>query len=193
MEIIMAGGAFDPNKFPEFATSMNEDAKKAIAASFDAMSNWRSEIATASEKYGNAVFDKMKDAAKQMGWPTDMIDMSREQMQQASRMQIQLMDQVMDAWEQQLKSPGAAFKMPTFPGANMFQGMPTGFPGAGGFPGMPGMPGMPQMDMSKLPPPMQFWMQAAEMWQKSWQQAMTQWMETQQKMMGPDGSSKGRR
>lgn len=187
----MASGGFDPNKFPEIAASMSEDTKKAMAAAFDAMSNWRSEIASASEKYGNAVFDKMGAAAKQMGWPTEMIDMTRDQMQQASKMQLQMMDQVMDAWEQQLKSPNTAFKMPAFPG------MPTGFPGMpgmGSFPGMPGMGSIPGMDMSKLPPPMQFWMQAADMWQKSWQQGLNQWMEAQSKMMGQDsGSNKGGR
>jgi hypothetical protein len=53
---------------------------------------------------------------------------------------------------------------------------------------------MPDMksfgDFSTMPTaPLQFWMQAAEMWQKSWQQALSSWMEAQSSMMG--GGDKG--
>lgn len=184
----MTSGGFDTKRIPELAAGMSEDTRKAMTAAFDALSNWRAEIASASEKYGNAVFDKMGAAAKSLGWPAEYIDLTREQIQQASKMQVQMMDQVMDVWEQQLKAPSQPFKMPTFPGSSS---MFPGFPGMGSF---PSMPNMGDMDVSKLPPPMQFWMQAAEMWQKSWQQAMSQWMEAQSKAAGHGGSgSRGSR
>jgi hypothetical protein len=130
-----------------------------------------------------------------MGWPAELVDMTRQQMQQASRMQIQVLDQVMDAWEQQVKNPGAGLQM--VPGGN---GSPFQFPNFGNMPGMPGMPGMGMLDMKNMPDfgalptaPLQFWMQAAEMWQKSWQQALSSWMEAQSSMMGGDDKGRGKR
>jgi hypothetical protein len=37
--------------------------------------------------------------------------------------------------------------------------------------------------------PMQIWMQAAEMWQKSFQQAMESWTDAQKSMMGGAGGA----
>jgi hypothetical protein len=94
----------------------------------------------------------------------------------------------MDAWERQVKTPGAGVSMPGTIS-------PFPFPQFGNFPTMPGMPNMkdiPGMDFGNMPTaPLQFWMQAAEMWQKSWQQALSSWMEAQSSMMGP-GNDKPR-
>ena len=112
------------------------------------------------------------------------------------------MDQIMETWEQQLKSPGGAFKFPeawaddikimpgmsAMPGVPSMPGMPPmpgfgmfpGFGGAGGMPGFGQFPGASGMPAN----PMQFWMQTAEVWQKAWQQAFQSWMEAQSKMTG---------
>ena len=168
---------------------MSEEARKAMMGAFDAMSHWRREMTTMTEKNSGAVFDKMSEAAKTMGWPTEFVDMTRQQMTNATKMQTQVMDQVMDTWQKQATSPAPSFQMPSmpaFPGMPTFPGMPSFGGGAGGnamFPGMPDMGSMPMM-------PMQFWMQAAEMWQKSWQQAMSQMVDTQSKMMSGAGGTK---
>mgnify|MGYP000983964028 CR=1 FL=1 len=167
------------------ATGMSEDARKAMNAAFDALSEWRNEMAGVAERNSSTVFDKMGAAAKAVGWPADFVDMTRQQMQQASKVQLQLMDQIMDVWESQMKQPGSPFKVPdAFKGLGLgFQnpfaaGMTGGFPGFGGSTGFPMFPGF---DAANMPAnPMQFWMQAAEMWQKNWQQAFSHWMEMQE-------------
>lgn len=180
---------FDPRNNPAFA-ALNDDARKAVGSAFDAMSNWRNDMGKMSERNSEAVFDKMSSAAKAMGWPTEFVDMSRQQMQNASKMQVQFMDQVMETWEQQLKNPSSAFTMPGGSAGNLSP-FPNAFPGMGGqspFNMMPGMmPGMGAMTAN----PFQFWMQAADMWQKSCQQAMQSWTEAQSNMMGGTGSSTG--
>jgi hypothetical protein len=172
----MANSPFDAN--PAF-TKLGDDTRKAVIQAFDAMSNWRSELAEIGEKNSNAVFDKMAEAAKSLGWPTDFVELSRKQMQNASKLQLQAVDQVMDVWEKQVKSLGSASQVPNFPAG--FGGAP-GLGGAGLFPGMPDFSG-------GAGNPLQFWMQAAEMWQKGWQQAMASWIEAQQSAMGKGGSS----
>ena len=165
---------------------MSDDARKTMGSAFDAMSTWRHDMTAMSEKNSAAVFGKMSEAAKSMGWPTEFVDMTQQQVMNATKMQTQVMDQVMDTWQKQATSPTPTFQMPampTFPGMPSFGG--TGFGGAGGssmFPGMPDMGSMPMM-------PVQFWMQAAEMWQKSWQQALGQMMDAQANMMGKAGST----
>jgi hypothetical protein len=175
----MANSPFDAN--PAFA-KLGDDTRKAVNQAFDAMTNWRTELAEMSEKNSNAVFDKMSDAAKSLGWPTDFVELSRKQMQSASKMQLQAVDQVMDVWEKQVKSVGSG-QLPSFPS---FPNMP-GFGGTGSFPQFPGagagmFPGMPDMSSAQMAP-IQFWMQAAEMWQKGWQQAMSTWTDAQQNAM----------
>ncbi len=190
-------GARSGPAVPGAEFGINEDAKKALTKAFDAMSNWRNEMASIADRNSTQVFDKMGDAAKAIGWPADFVEMTKTQMHNASKMQVHVMDQVMDAWEQQVKNPGASFQMPAAMMEQMkaFQGMGNGSTNPFGMPQFPGMPNFPGMasfgampDMSKMPMvPLQFWMQAAEMWQKSWQQALSSWMEAQANMMGKGG------
>jgi hypothetical protein len=113
-------------------------------------------------------------------------------MQAAAKLQIQAVEQVMDVWEKQATAAasGKAPAMPVFPGMPDFsKGMPDftkGIPGMGSIPGFSGSNPFGSMpDMSQMPMvPLQFWMQAAEMWQKSWQQALSTWLEAQNGMAG---------
>lgn len=175
--------------------NLADDARKATTAAFDAMSNWRHELNATTERNSDAVFDKMASAAKAMGWPAEFMDMSRQNMMSASKMQMQMMDQVMDTWQKQITNPGAAFQMPSWPA---FPGMPSfGSSGAASRPSSsPGsaspFPGFDMGAMGAMPAmvPLQFWMQAAEMWQKNWQQAMSSWTDAQSNMSGrPGGGS----
>jgi hypothetical protein len=79
-------------------------------------------------------------------------------------MQIKIMDRIIDAWEEQLKLPGA---MSASPSALLSKF--TTLPGSTGV--WPGMDAFQKGDMN----PLQLWMQMAEQWQKSWADAMAYW------------------
>ena len=187
----MANSPFEAN--PAF-TKLGEDTKKAVIQAFDAMANWRAELAEMGEKNSNAVFDKMAEAAKSLGWPTDFVELSRKQMRSASKLQLQAVDQVMDVWEKQVKALGAPGQLPSIPTFPNFPNVP-GFGSGAGFPQFPGasgggFPGMPDFGAGGVNP-IQFWMQAAEMWQKGWQQAMSTWVDAQQSPMNKTPGGKG--
>lgn len=183
----MANSPFDAN--PAF-TKLGEDSRKAVIQAFEAMSNWRSELAEISEKNSDAVFDKMSEAAKALGWPTEFVELSRKQMQNASRMQLQAVDQVMGLWEHQARSLGTPGQFPSFPNMPGFGSVGGSSEGAGAGSSM--FPGMPDLGSAQMAP-IQFWMQAAEMWQKGWQQAMSTWMDAQQSAMSKGDSSSNKR
>jgi len=142
-----------PRNFnPMWAPGLSDEARKAVNAAFDAMSIWRIETAKNSEKNSEQVIEKMAAAARALGWP--------EQMQSITKMQIQTMDQMMDAWEEQIKSPNPMTVSPSamlsklkyLPGIS-----PTGsWPNASAL----------------ATNPMHFWVQWAEQWQKAWADAM---------------------
>jgi hypothetical protein len=162
---------------PLFA-KLSEDSRKAVTQAFDAMAEWRGQVNEMGEKNSTAVFDKMAEAAKALGWPTEFVELSRQQVQNATKMQSQMIEQVMGTWEQQLTNPGQPLQMPQMPSIPGFPSMGGGSSSPFGmFPGFGDSGATPMM-------PMQLWMQAAEMWQKSWQQAMNSWVETQNKAMG---------
>lgn len=159
---------------------LDADTKKAMNAAFDSMSEWRDDMAAVAERHSAKVFDKMGAAAKAAGWPDALVETTRSNMQQMSKMQMEMMDQAMDAWTEQMKSPGKftfgnafANGLPGMTGQtggnggmmNPFAQFAQAFsqmPGFGQMPGMgqnfgqnmghnfPMFPGMPQMDMSKF-------------------------------------------
>jgi len=123
------------------------------------MSNWRSEVAENSEKNIKRVIGKMATAAAELGWPDQIVDTARTQLQNLAEMQIKTMDQMMDAWEEQLKMPNASPSAM----ANKLKSAPLGaWPGADAF----------QVGMTT---PLQFWMTFAGQWQKAWTDMMTTW------------------
>lgn len=154
---------------PMLAPGLSEEARKSVLAAFDAMSAWRSDMMIAGEKGSDRAFEKMAAAAKALGWPAEIVDSARQQMQSVARMQVQMVDQMMDAWEEQLKS---ANPMSAFPAEMMgrLQSLP-------GLPGMPPMMGLPGMEAfpGMMANPMQFWMAMGEQWQKNWAQALQMW------------------
>jgi predicted O-linked N-acetylglucosamine transferase (SPINDLY family) len=147
------------------AIGLSEQARKAVNEAFDAMSTWRIETAKSSEKNSEQVIEKMAAAARALGWPGEIVDAIRTQMQSITKLQIEIMDQIMDAWEEQIKAPNpmrspAAMlsKLRAFPGLS-----PAGtWPSSDAFP-------MGAMN------PIQFWTQLAEQWQKASAEAMTFW------------------
>ncbi len=146
---------------------MNDEARRAINSAFDALTDWRNEMAAANERYSTKVFDQMSAATRAMGMPDEMVGATRQQLQNASRMQLQMMDQVMDVWKQQMRDPNSAMHF----SADFMKNMPDFTKGFGDMGGLGGM------SMA----PFQMWMQAAEMWQKNWASAMSFWTK------GPQG------
>src|SRR6516164_2725611 len=141
---------------------LSDEARKAVNAAFDAMSAWRIETAKSNEKNSEQIIEKMAAAARALGWPEQIVDATRAQLQSITKMQIQMMDHMMDIWEEQIKSPNpmtassaVLSKLKSSPGAT-----PAGtWPNTAAFAGA-------AMN------PMQFWAQLAEQWQRAWADAM---------------------
>src|SRR5215470_1461807 len=87
---------------------LSSRAQDAVSAALEAMSDWRSEAAENSEKNIRRVINKMAAAAEELGWPEQIVDTARTQLQNLAEMQIKTMDQMVDAWEEQLKLPNPA-------------------------------------------------------------------------------------
>jgi hypothetical protein len=140
---------------------LSDEARQAVNAAFDAMSAWRIDTAKSNEKNSEQLIEKMAEAARALGWPEQIVDGTREQLQSITKMQIQMMDQMMDVWEDQIKSPNPM----TAPSATLSKlkslpGVPAGtWPNADAFAGA-------AMN------PMQFWVQWAEQCQKAWADAV---------------------
>jgi hypothetical protein len=145
---------------PMLALGLSDEARKAVNAAFDAMSTWRIETANNSEKNSKQVIEKMAAAARALGWPEQIVDATRTQLQNVTKMQIQMMDHVMDAWEEQIKSPNPM----TAPSAMLSPSVSS----AGTWPNAD-PPSLAAMN------PMQFWIQLAEQWQKAWADGMAFW------------------
>ena len=149
---------FDPMSVP----GLSAEARKAVNAAFDAMSNWRSETANSSERNIAQVIEKMAAAARALGWPEQVVDATRVQMQNITKMQIQTMDRMMDTWEEQIKSPNSSSTM-----LSKLTSLPN-FGPIGSWPNT----GNPQMAALNA---FQFYMQVAQQWQKTWADAMASW------------------
>jgi hypothetical protein len=146
---------FDPMTVP----GLSNEARDAVNAAFDAMSTWRTETLNNSEKNLEQVIEKMAAAARALGWPEQIVDATRSQMQSVTKTQIQMMDQMMDAWEEQIKSPNPSAMLSKLKSL-------SGFGPAGSWPNLG--------DTSALNP-MQFFIQFAEQWQKAWSDMMAFW------------------
>ena len=144
---------FDPMSVP----GLSAEARKAVNAVFDAMSTWRTETVNNSEKNIKEVIEKMSAAARALGWPEQIVDTTRAQMQNLTKMQLQTIDHMMDIWEEQITSPNPSAmlsKLQSIPGLS-----PTG-PDDGAFPTFN---------------PFQAYAQFVEQWQKAWASATGAW------------------
>jgi hypothetical protein len=146
---------FDPMSIP----TLSNEAREAVNAAFDAVSTWRTETVDNNERNLGQVIEKMAAAARALGWPEQIVDATRSQMQRVTKTQTQMMDQLVDAWEEQIKSPnptGMLYKLNSIPG----------FDPAGTWAKAAGMSAMN---------PMQFYMEFFEQWQKAWLDGMAFW------------------
>jgi len=160
----------EPRRFkPISVPGLPDEAREAVNAALKTMSTWRNELADASEKNGRQAIERMAAAAAALHWPEQIVDTARMQMKAIAEMQIKALDQVVDAWEEQLKSPNLAAASPAAM-LSKLQSLP-GFTPAGGLPGA-------EAWQNAVANPLQMWMQFAEQWQKSWTQAMSVWGRT---------------
>ena len=141
---------------------LSDEARQAANEAFDAMSTWRAETAKNNEKNSDQVIEKIAVAARALGWPDQIVDATRAQLQSVTKLQMQTMDHMMDVWEEQIKSPNPM----TAPSVMLskLKSLPDAQP-AGAWPHADAFVGAAAN-------PMQFWMQFAEQWQKAWTDAM---------------------
>jgi hypothetical protein len=132
----------------EFANipGMTREMRDGVVATFDALSNWRDEIETVNERCLGKVLDRTSAIARLMGWPDHAIRTSQEYLEKASKAQLEMIDQITNGWKQQLKSATAPLAMPRSFSSQVPSAMPEFSPLA----------------------PWNFWLQAAEMWQRAW-------------------------
>ena len=137
---------FNSMSFP----GLSDEARQAVKEAFDAMSNWGAETAKNNEKNSERVIEKMAAAAQALGWPVQIVDATRAQLQSLTKLQIQTMDHMMDIWEEQIKSPNPMMAPSAM--VSKLKSWPDATPAAIN--------------------PMQFWLQLAEQWQKTWVDTM---------------------
>lgn len=132
---------------------ISKEIRDELVATFDALSNWRDEIETANERCLGKVLDRTSRVARSMGWPDQVIRTTREYLENASKVQTHMIDQIVEGWERQLKSTTAPMAIPrSF--AGQLPGLGSAFPGA-----------RPEFNPFA---PWMYWLQAAEMWQRTW-------------------------
>jgi hypothetical protein len=133
---------------------ITKEMRENVGSAFDALSNWRDEIETVNERCLSKVLDKTSAVARSMGWPDQAVNATRQALESASKAQTEVIDQLIESWKKQLKSPTAPL------------GIPRGL--AGQIPGVsaPSLYGsMPEFNPLT---PWTFWMQAAQAWQRAW-------------------------
>jgi hypothetical protein len=91
---------------------MTKEMRDGVVAAFDAMSCWRDEIESVNARCAGKVLDQMSATARAMGWSEQAVAATREYLAKASKMQTEVLDQLIDGWKRQLKSPVAPTAIP---------------------------------------------------------------------------------
>ena len=133
---------------PVATTRLTKEALEGANAALKALATWRNEIADTNQKNGERVIDQMAVAAKTLGWPAQIVDAARTQLKSVAEIQVKTMDQMMDAWEEQLKLPNPMTASPS----DMLSKLNS-------------LPGLPTTLSAN---PMEVWMKMAEQWQRAW-------------------------
>jgi hypothetical protein len=151
---------------PRAIAGLTPDAREAVNAALKAMSTWRNEIADANGKNGKRVIEKMAAAAAELGWPEQITDTARTQFQSIVNMQIKTMDQMMDAWEEQIKLPDVMTASPSAM-LSKLKSLPS-FSASASWPS-------PDAFQKAAMNPLQLWMQMLEQSQKACAEMMSLW------------------
>jgi len=147
---------FQPRNFkPLSIPALSKEALDGVNAALAAISAWRNQLADTNRKNGKEVIEKMAAAATAMGWPEQVVETARTQMQSVAEMQTRAMDHMMDAWEKQVKLPNA---MTASPSEMLSKLCLSG--------------GLPSTGNGTAINPVEVWMRLAEQWQNNWTDAM---------------------
>jgi hypothetical protein len=136
-------------------TWLNGETGQAVMDAFNAATQWRDEITLANDRYLTKVIDQVAAAQRAQGWPNSVTVATREHLLRASKVQTQMIDQLMGDWEHRLKSQA------TLPDPSALRMTATADP-------MTEMVRLGQMTLT----PFKVWLSAAEAWQRSWAEAM---------------------
>jgi hypothetical protein len=131
------------------------EARQAVMAAFNAYLQWRDEISLGNDRCLTKVLDQAAAAQKAQGWPNSVIVAAREHLWKASKVQTQMVDQLMSAWQHQLKSRSKP------PDASMLPMRSTTDP-------MSELIGLGEMTLTRF----KICLSAAETWQRTWADAM---------------------
>jgi len=146
--------AFDPK--------LSKEAQEAVNDAFDAVAEWNTELGANTEN----VAQKMAVAARAIGWPDPIVTASTMHVHRTTQLHIRMMGHVLDAWQEQIKSPNP---MASFPAAMLSK--------LQSWPEQAEISGWPLVEafgnLSKGPE--HFWMQIGDQWQENWAQAISSW------------------
>ena len=144
--------SFDPTSVP----GLSSKAREAVSDVFEAITAWQSDAAKLGEKNSKQVLDKMATAAAALGWPEQIVDAARTQIQSVGEMQAKTMGHIRQAWEEQLKSP-----TPTMASPDAFLSRLQSIGPGGSFPNAEAL-------RAAAAAPMALWMEFGKQWQQLW-------------------------
>jgi len=134
---------------------LSKEVSEAVDGAFHAMSVWRTEVTKINEMNTEIVTEKVVEAARALGWPGQVVDAIRLQLQTINKMQLQTIDTMMHAWQEQIKSPNQSSALLT-----KLNSLPN-----------LGFPVVANGDTN----PFAIYMQFAEQWQKAWIDGLALW------------------
>jgi hypothetical protein len=150
---------------PASVAGLSDETRSAVNAAFDAMATWRAETVNLTEQGLEQVLERMAAAARALGWPDQIVEATCGQMRAVSKMQIQTIDNVMDAWEEQIKSASPPSVM-----LSKLRSLADGGPADV-------WPGIAPSQIAAMNPFLVY-MQIMEQWQKAWADATAAWPRT---------------
>jgi hypothetical protein len=146
-------------------TSNNSDAREAVTGVFDALEKWRDEVVSVNERHLTKALDLVAGSQRALGWPEHFVSTTKDCLLKASKIQTQMISQVIDAWENQLKSSARPTVLP--------EAFELQRPPALGLALSNSVSDMVRLQELALVMPFRLWMQAAETWQRNWAEVMT--------------------
>ena len=153
----MAEKSQAPNLDLTSIPGLSSKAREAVTSVFEAMTAWQTETVKVGEKNSKQVFDKMATAAAALGWPEQIVDAARAQIQGVGDMQAKTMEHMRHAWEEQLKNPTAASPEAIL---SKLKSMPD-FGSASSLPNAEAL-------QAAATAPLALWMEFGKQWQKFW-------------------------
>jgi hypothetical protein len=130
--------------------AMTKEMQDSVIDAFDALSDWGSEIDAVNGRCLGEVLDKTSSVARSLGWPEGAVKATRAYVEGVSKLQTQAIDQIVEGWKRQLKSPASPLGMPSMFAGQTSKTTPNSTP------------------VFNPMAPWSFWMHAVQAWQRSW-------------------------